>query len=76
MALIHIMEKSSDGEVRRFEESLRIAKEGIKEACEIFADMKEQYSERGGYGERMGRRSYRRDDWEDMEERRGSYRGR
>ena len=75
MGLIHIMEKGSDSDVRRFEDSLRMAKEGIKEACEIYKDMKEQFSERRGYDERMGRRSYRKDDWDEMDERRGSYRG-
>lgn len=74
MGLIHIMEKSNDSDVRRFEESLKAAKMGLKEACEIYEDMKEQFSERDGYGERMGRRSYRRDDWEEMDERRGGYR--
>ncbi len=36
MGLLHIMERSNDSDVRRFEESLRMAKEGVKEACEIF----------------------------------------
>ena len=75
MGLVRIMEKSSDSDVRRFEESLKMAKEGIKEACEIYKEMKEQFSERYGYDERMSRRGYRRDDWDDMDERRGSYRG-
>lgn len=73
MGLLHIMERSNDSDVRRFEESLRMAKEGVKEACEIFEDMKAQFSERS-YGERGGsqmRGGYsRRDDW-DYEERRG-----
>jgi hypothetical protein len=43
-------------DVHRFEESLKMAKEGIMEACEIFEDMKEQFSERGGYGERYSQR--------------------
>jgi hypothetical protein len=65
------MERSNDSDVRRFEESLRMAKEGIKEACEIFEDMKAQFSERG-YGERGAQmRGYsRRDDWDGYEERR------
>lgn len=71
MGLIHIMERSSDGDVRRFEESLKMAKEGVMEACEIFEDMKAQFSERGGYGERYGRRYGHRDDWDGMDERRG-----
>lgn len=78
MGLIHIMERSSDTEVRRFEEGLKMAKEGIMDACEVFEDMKAQFSERGGYGERSygerygSRGSYRRrEDWEGMDERRG-----
>lgn len=73
MGLIHIMERSSDNDVRRFEESLHMAKAGIKEACEIYEDMKAQFSERSygerGYGER-GYGHYRREDWDGMEERR------
>lgn len=81
-----VLHERNEGDVRRFEESLKMAKAGIKEACEIFEDMKEQFSERGdysrysnrgGYGERgYGERGgyYRRDDWDDMPERRGRYR--
>ena len=65
------MERSGDGDVRRFEESLKMAKEGIMEACEIFEDMKAQFSERGNYG---SRNYSRREDWNDMDERRGRYR--
>lgn len=66
MGLIHIMERSGDNDVRRFEESLKMAKEGIMEACEVFDDMKSQFSERYGnrnYGHREG--------WDGMDERRG-----
>lgn len=77
MGLIHIMERNSDSDVRQFEESLRMAKEGIKEACEIFEEMKAQFGER--YGERYGERGSsrmrggysRRDDYGEFEERRG-----
>ena len=71
MALVHIMERSSESDVRRFEEGLKMAKEGIMEACEIFEDMKSQFGER--MGERYGYRSgySRRDDMDMMEERRG-----
>lgn len=72
MGLIHIMERSSDSEVRRFEEGLKMAKEGIMEACEVFEDMKAQFGEGGGYGERYGSRGYgHREDWDGMSERRG-----
>lgn len=74
MGLIHIMERSSDSQVRRFEEGLKMAKEGIMEACEVFEDMKAQFSERG-YGSRggySGRGGYgQREDWDSMDERRG-----
>ncbi len=74
MGLIHIMERSSDSQVRRFEEGLKMAKEGIMEACEVFEDMKAQFSERG-YGSRggySGRGGYgQREDWDGMDERRG-----
>ena len=58
MGLIRIFERNSDSDVRRFEESLMMAKEGIMEACEIFKEMKEQFGERSGYGygERYGER--------------------
>ena len=69
MGLIQIMERSGDNDVRRFEDALRMAKESIKEACEIFDDMKAQFSERGG--SHMRGSYYRRDDWDGMEERRG-----
>lgn len=55
-------------DVEQFENALMEAKHGIKKACEIFDDMKEQfgerrgggYDERGGYGERYdGRYSNR-----------------
>ena len=67
MGLIHIMEKSSDSDVRRFEEAMKMAKEGIMEVCEVYEDMKAQFGER--YGERYGNRYGHR---EDMDERRGS----
>ena len=56
--------KSNDGgDIDRFEEGLKMAKYGIMDVCEIWEDMKEQfserrggYSERGSYGERYGER--------------------
>lgn len=69
-----IFRERYDGDAERFESALMKAKKGIKEACEIFEDMKEQFSERGGsYGERYGERGgyYQRShDWDDMSERR------
>jgi len=74
MGMIHIFERGGD-DVRRFDEAMKRAKSGLMEACEIWEDMKEQFSERGGYGERGNygeRGSYRhREDWGEMDERRG-----
>ena len=52
MGLIHIFERSGD-DAKRFDEAMKMAKSGLMEACEIWEDMKSQFSERGGsYGER------------------------
>ena len=49
--IIDLSERS--GDVRRFEEGLKMAKHGLAEAYGIWEDMKEQFSERrGGYSER------------------------
>lgn len=63
--IVDLSEKS--GDVRRFDEAIRKAKSGIKEACEIWEDMKEEFSERR-YSERYSHRD--RDDWDDMSEKR------
>ena len=65
MGLVHIFERSGDNDVRRFDEALKMAKEGIMEVCDLYEDMKSQFSERG-YSNRYGHR----EDW-DMNERRG-----
>lgn len=86
MGMIHIMERSGD-DARRFDEAMKRAKSGLMEACEIWEDMKDQFSERGGMGERggysqrYGERMRRRDDYEeryrdDMSERSRDSRGR
>lgn len=74
MGMIHIFERSGD-DAKRFDEAMKMAKEGLMEACEIWEDMKAQFSER--YGERWSPRDgmqYRHGmserDW-DMQERRG-----
>lgn len=56
------------GDVKRFDEAIKMAKAGIKEACEIWEDMKSEFSERGSYGDRYHERMYRRE-WDDMPER-------
>lgn len=76
-----VLRERYEGDTERFESALHMAKKGIKEACEIFEEMKDEFSERGHYGERYdGRYSgrygqrggyYRRDDEDWMDERRG-----
>jgi len=52
MGMIHIFERSGD-DAKRFDEAIKRAKSGLMEACEIWEDMKAQFSERsGGYSER------------------------
>ena len=66
-----VLRERNEGDVARFENALKDVKMGIKEAWEIFEEMKSQFGERGGYSERYGGRDgYSRRDWEDMEERR------
>ena len=78
MGMIHIFERGGD-DAKRFDEAMKRAKSGLMEACEIWEDMKSQFSERGGsYGERWApsedgmqwRGMYRRE-YDDMYERRG-----
>lgn len=54
--IIDLSERGDD--VRRFGDSLKRAKSGLAEACEIWEDMKAQFSERG---ERYGERYHERD---------------
>lgn len=62
-----VLRERNEGDVERFEDALKDAKMGIKEACEIFEDMKEQFSERRSYSERYSGRSghYSSRDWDD-----------
>lgn len=50
MGMIHIFERSGD-DAKRFDEAMKRAKSGLMEACEIWEDMKAQFSERN-YSER------------------------
>lgn len=83
MGFIRIFERGGD-DAKRFDEAMTRAKSGLMEACEIWENMKDQFSERDGYGERgYGERSYgerggyrnrdnyrNRDDWDEYSERR------
>lgn len=57
-----------------FYEAMEMAKEGLERVCELAEEMREQYGERGNYGDRYGMRSnYGRRDWDEddmMNERR------
>ena len=51
-----VLRERYEGDTERFESALHMAKKGIKEACEIFEDMKDQFGERRGYEERYDHR--------------------
>ena len=70
MGMLQIFERGGD-DVRRFDEAMKRAKSGLREACEIWQDMKDQfsYSERDDYSERS--RSMRREEIGEWGERRG-----
>ena len=78
MGMIHIFERGGD-DAKRFDEAMKRAKSGLMEACEIWEDMKSQFSERSSYGERWTpsedgmqyRRGMYERDWDGMYERRG-----
>ena len=63
MGIVHIMERGGD-DYREYKRALKTAKKAINTLCELTEDMEEEfgYGERGGYS--------RRDEREDMEERR------
>jgi hypothetical protein len=67
MGLIHIMERGGD-DYRDYKKAVKAAKEAIDIICELTEDMEDKYSERGSYRMRSG--MSRRDDSEDMMERR------
>lgn len=69
MGLIHIMERGGD-DYREYKKAVKMAKEAIETICELTDEMEEQYGERRGYRMRGGS-SYRSEDWDGMEERRG-----
>ena len=79
MGMLHILSERGDA-ARRFDEAMKMAKSGLMEACEIWEDMKEQFSERDGMSQRGGygeRRMYRRDEYDrGMDERSRDSRGR
>ena len=48
MGMIHIFERSGDDSAR-FDDAMRRAKSGLMEACEIWENMKAQFSQRAPY---------------------------
>lgn len=81
----YIVMNMREDDAMRFDSALKKAKSGIHEACEIYEDMKQQFGERGGYGERYdgrysnrggeyGERDFRpTPDWEMRRDSRGRY---
>jgi len=68
MGIMHIMERGGD-ELREYKKAVKMAKEAIETICEISEDMEDEYGERGGSHMRGG--YSRREDWSEMDERRG-----
>ena len=70
MGMIHIFERGGD-DAKRFDEAMKKAKSGLMEACEIWEDMKSQFSERWTPSEdgMQWRGMYHRD-YDEMSERR------
>jgi hypothetical protein len=55
MGILRFFSERGGDDAKRFDEAMKMAKEGLMEACEIWEDMKSQFSERGSYGERSMR---------------------
>jgi hypothetical protein len=53
MGVLRFFSERGGDDAKRFDEAMKMAKEGLMEACEIWQEMKDQFSERGSYGERM-----------------------
>lgn len=67
MGLIHIMERGGD-DYYEYKRAVKKAKEAIETICDLTEDMEDKFSERSSYRMRGG--MSRRDDVEDMSERR------
>jgi len=53
MGILRFFSERGGDDAKRFDEAMKMAKSGLMEACEIWEDMKSQFSERADYGERM-----------------------
>lgn len=56
MGLVQILSRSGDESAQRFEDAMYDIKDAVMEACEIYEEMKSQFSERDEF---EGRSSYR-----------------
>ena len=74
MSMLHIFSERGD-DAKRFDEAMKMAKEGLMEAIGIWEDMKAQFSERGDRHMRY-RDEYDRDSRYGMDERSRDSRGR
>lgn len=68
MGLSIIKSRGGDDEYR-FKKALKKAVSALDEICELSEEMEDQYSERDGSHMRSG--YSRREDWDEMDERRG-----
>ena len=69
MGIIHIMERGGD-DLYEYKKALKMAKKSIDMLCELSEEMEDKYSERGAKMRGMSRR----EEWDEIEERRGRYR--
>lgn len=69
MGIIHIMERGGD-DLYEYKKALKMAKKGIEMLYELSEEMEDKYSERGAKMRGMSRR----EEWDEIEERRGRYR--
>ena len=70
MGIVHIMERGGE-DLYEYKKALKTAKKSIETLCELTDEMEDKYSERGA---RMRGGMSRREEWDEMEERRGRYR--
>lgn len=68
MGLVTIMKRGGE-DYREYKKAVKMAKEAIETICELTEEMEEQYGERHGSYMRGG--YSRRDEWDEMDERRG-----
>lgn len=70
MGIIHIMERGGE-DLYEYKKALKMAKKGIEMLCDLSDEMEDKYGERSA---KMRGGMSRREEWDEMEERRGRYR--